>query len=82
MITDRVWQQFLYFCHRNGLYYGDKPHDTTLLRWNDASMKIVRSIKNWNAMDTNQPKENGSDDTQSANADLIVVSSLERHLRK
>jgi hypothetical protein len=92
MITDTVWQQFLFFCHRNGLYYGDQPDDISLFHWkNDASMKMVRSLKNVNLTTTMDTKHATCTDTTNDEttedqplpvANLIAVSSLERHLRK
>ena len=83
MITDVVWQQFLFFCHRNGLYYGEQLDDPTALCWtDDDSCKVVRSLNKHDHSTTDST-------TLVANAGVVpfkdqrimVVSSLERYLR-
>lgn len=70
MVGDRVWKQFLLFCNRNGLYYGKPPDDTALLRWTTNS-KLVRSLESKSTVDS-----------QHDGTELMVISSLERLLRK
>lgn len=41
MAADFVWRQFMLFCHRNGLYYGDPPVSETILRWHESN-KVVQ----------------------------------------
>jgi hypothetical protein len=77
MIVDKVWQQFLLFCNRNGLYYGEKPDDESLLCWNDKC-KVVRSFNSQAATTaTAHPFGVTNDDTN-----WMMVSTLERLLRR
>ena len=66
MATDFVWRQFLLFCHRNGLYYGESVDDPYILVWN-SSKSILRCRR-----DQSRKKEDEAND--------IVVGSLERLL--
>jgi hypothetical protein len=90
MVKDIVWQQFLLFCHRNGLYYGEQLDDTSALCWSskdDEECKIVRSFKqrDHSANDSatyGVKKVDAKPSSTSADQKLMVVSSLERYLRK
>jgi hypothetical protein len=91
MVKDIVWQQFLLFCHRNGLYYGEQLDDTSALCWSssddDKECKIVRSLKQRDRS-ANDPATHGVKKVDakplstSVDQKLMVVSSLERYLRK
>ena len=91
MVKDVVWQQFLLFCHRNGLYYGKQLDDTATLCWsnseNDDGCKVVRSL---NKLDrcSNDSTAHGVANAKAVPSSIVagqkfmVVSSLERYLRK
>jgi superfamily I DNA and/or RNA helicase len=70
MSKDLVWRQFLWFCLRNGLWYGQV--DTKLIesefQWDSDYHQILRFLPQQEAAQEDSKK-------------FIVVSSLERHLR-
>lgn len=70
MSNDPVWRQFLLFCLRNGLFYGNPGKDPSLLQW-DPSTKLCRRVE-----PSAHEHENGSE-----NVHRVVVGSLERVLR-
>lgn len=78
MVNDYVWRQFLLFCHRNGLYYGDQLADPSVLYWNE-SKTMVRY---------HQPKARSSSLVPSVematenDTDIIAAGTLERLLRQ
>ena len=89
MVSDAIWQQFLFFCYRNGLYYGEQLDDTATLCWSnnvtDGGYKVVRSLNQLDNI-TNDTTRQGVTNAKevpssSEGQQLIVVSSLERYLR-
>lgn len=67
MMKDTVWHQFLLFCHRNGLQYGQSIRESSRLSWDTG--KQIQST--W-------PHQNG---TIRDKEHVIVVSTIERLLR-
>jgi helicase MOV-10 len=68
LVKDIVWRQFLLFCFRNGLYYGEAPaQQSKYLNW-DASRKLVRCLPTIATRETD-------DET------LLAVGTIERLLR-
>lgn len=79
MAEDFTWRQFLLFCHRNGLYYGDRPVDETMFSWT-AENKLVRYIpdKMMQRPFSGKTEKNAGDSGE----EYVLVGSLERLLRK
>ena len=80
MVKDFVWRQFLLFCHRNGLYYGEALDDTLTLHWN-STKTVVRYHQPKTAnpyMRLASGTANGEEDA----SDIIAVGTLERLLRQ
>jgi hypothetical protein len=92
MAKDVVWKQFLLFCHRNGLYYGEQLDDTAALYWSsinsgDDGYKVVRSLtlhdSTSNASTTHDVATmDATIPSTRAAQELMAVSSLERFLRE
>lgn len=85
MMKDVIWQQFLLFCHRNGLYYGEQLDDTTSLCWSasgDEECKVIRSLHR-NDYISSDSCGNGVEEKKDVRTGprFMVVSSLERNLR-
>jgi hypothetical protein len=83
MIKDFVWRQFLLFCLRNGLFYGETGSSKTdeflqnAQTLNAVSSRLPadsRRAMNENATDS----DDGDDETYH---DIIIMSSLERSCR-
>lgn len=89
MVSDAIWQQFLFFCYRNGLYYGEQLDDTATLRWSnnvtDGGYKVVRSLNQLDNItnDTTRLGVTNAEEVPSSSEGQqhIVISSLERYLR-
>jgi len=77
MVTDFVWRQFVLFCYRNGLYYGDQVKDNSLFRWS-SKKKIVRYQPDEKVARPFAGKAGEKADLQQ----IIAVGTLERLLRK
>jgi hypothetical protein len=71
MEQDPIWRQFLLFCFRNGLFYGDSGDTVPKLRWKPGESQLVRC----------RPETRAGEDAPGGEADLVVVSTLERSLR-
>lgn len=69
MREDVIWRQFLWFCLRNGLYYG-LADDNLLQRWMGATFKVLRKAA------PQPPKQDDKDSDE-----VILVGTLERVLR-
>ena len=69
MAQDPVWLQFLRFCARNGLFYGDSGGTEDLLRWHPSQGIVSRPT-------------NAAGVLQKADTDEVIISSLERSLRR
>lgn len=80
MVKDFVWRQFLLFCHRNGLYYGETLSDTSILSWNKLK-KVVRYHQSKTANPYTKVL-NGLNAAEEDDTDVIVVGTLERLLRQ
>lgn len=77
MTQDPVWRQFLCFCLRNGLYYGESDTDHSFLKLaEDISALKVCTRTDYLADRTDV------DRTENSSDKLILVSSLERILRR
>jgi hypothetical protein len=82
MAKDFVWLQFMLFCHRNGLYYGDAPDDVSVLQW-DESKSVVRYPPKASAgSKTLHDITNGENGKSHGLAPIITVGTLERALRQ
>ena len=90
MVSDAIWQQFLFFCYRNGLYYGEQLDDTATLCWSnnitDSGYKVVRSLNQRDNI-SNDSMRQGVTNAEEVPSSFqgqqhIVISSLERYLRK
>ena len=106
MMNDFLWRQFLFFCYRNVLWYGESVRDmtpflpTTMITSHESngiknrkrivnSYDILKETSNSNNMVTKKTESPstttesnmGEKDTDEL-SNLIVVSTLERLLRK
>lgn len=71
MEQDPIWRQFLLFCLRNGLFYGDPCDTLPKLAW-DAKSRIVRC----------RPETSLSGESAAVDDDLVIIGTLERNLRR
>lgn len=77
MVKDSVWRQFVLFCYRNGLYYGDQIEDKSLFRWSPEK-RIVRYQPDAKVSKPFAGKAGEKTDDQQT----VAVGTLERLLRK
>lgn len=78
MAKDFVWRQFLLFCHRNGLYYGEELIETCVLYWEETK-KVVRHHANKSSA---YGKDANGVAADEFDADVVLVGTLERLLRQ
>lgn len=76
MSKDPIWRQWLWFCLRNGLWYGDNG-GTEILDW-FASNKAYRSVRHRQGIDNSRfllatAKEEFNDED-----DIVTIGTLER----
>lgn len=95
MAEDHVWRQWLWFCLRNGLWYGAKGETEALCQCEPSLLKLVRYYPYTNAPSpplapSNQVSSTSPsphDDNVSASSattmrqQIVAISSLERLLR-
>lgn len=77
MVQDVIWRQFLLFCFRNGFFYGESGETESELTFQPSS-RIVRCRPEERAGAESNSSRTGADKEES----LIIVSSLERKLRR
>jgi hypothetical protein len=80
MMKDFVWRQFLLFCYRNGLYYGETLNDTSALHWNEA-----KTVVRYHQPDTANFYTSAASQSHEAleeNTNVVNVGTLERLLRQ
>jgi hypothetical protein len=82
MAKDFVWLQFMLFCHRNGLYYGDAPGDISVLQWDESKSVVRYPPKSPAGSKTLHGIANGGNDKSDCLAHIITVGTLERALRQ
>jgi hypothetical protein len=73
MAKDFVWSQFLWFCLRNGLWYGETGATESSFHWG-ASHRLSRSRPRFETKEP-LPGEDGAEQ-------VVTVSTLERLLRE
>lgn len=79
MSEDFHWRQFLLFCYRNGLYYGEQPDDKSAFMWTAENMLVHSLPENFaRPLASKQAKEHHA----NGNNKHVLVGSLERLLRK
>jgi hypothetical protein len=71
MSEDFHWRQYLLFCYRNGLYYGELPNDKAVFMWT-AKKNLVHCL----------PENFASEHNADAITKHVLVGSLERLLRQ
>lgn len=93
MIEDFLWRQFLWFCYRNVLWYGESDGMVPLFSWNNE-LKIVNTFdilkENYhpNNDDTASSPQQTSNNSNSSiktiydDMNTIVISTLERTIRQ
>jgi hypothetical protein len=75
MAKDFVWRQFLWFCLRNGLWYGETGATESTFHWG-SSHRIARHRPRFESEETStSPAEEGK-------PQVVTVSTLERLLRE
>jgi hypothetical protein len=79
MIQDFLWRQFLWFCFRNGLWYGESGNSEIISSFADdhEQMKIVNSYD----LLQERRKQSHEDNDDDGMKNIIVISTLERTLR-
>jgi hypothetical protein len=82
MANDFVWLQFMLFCHRNGLYYGDAPDDVSVLQWVESKSVVRYPPKPPVGSKTLHGITNGENGKSDSLAHIITVGTLERALRQ
>jgi hypothetical protein len=84
MSDDPIWRQFLLFCIRNGLLYGDPGKDLSILQEWDHSNKLVKSFDEPGCI-VETTNDGGEITVPSLVAGeiqrVVVVGTLERVLR-
>ena len=77
MVEDFVWRQFLFFCLRNGLWYGETGNVENSLGWDDKSHRdnFVWDERRDGYVIQQQERGNGN---ESQRKSIVVVSSLEK----
>jgi AAA domain len=88
MAEDHVWRQWLWFCLRNGLWYGARGDTEALCQCDAASLKLVRYYPYTNApspppLAPSSPSNGneGADSAVTRQQQIVAISSLERLLR-
>lgn len=79
MVQDSIWFQFILFCHRNGLYYGDPPDDLSILSWAPN-----KTLARYYQAKAENPFAHGTLTSQAeedAVKESVVVGTLERAMR-
>jgi hypothetical protein len=71
MEQDPIWRQFLLFCVRNGLFYGDPCGVLPKLAW-DPKCRIVRC----------RPETAGTSESSEVDENLVIIGTLEQNLRR
>jgi superfamily I DNA and/or RNA helicase len=74
MAKDFVWSQFLWFCLRNGLWYGETGETESTFRWG-SSHRIARHRPRFESEETSPSVEEGK-------PQVVTVSTMERLLRE
>jgi hypothetical protein len=72
IVEDFVWRQFLWFCLRNGLWYGESGGIESIFEWANRKDVIVWSENKGALAVTKEDDDN----------EVILVSSLESFHRK
>jgi hypothetical protein len=73
MAKDFVWSQFLWFCLRNGLWYGEMGETESTFRWG-SSHRIARHRPRFESEETSPSVEEGK-------PQVVTISTMERLLR-
>lgn len=91
MVTDFLWRQFLWFCFRNVLWYGESGGIHESFSCND-NIEIVNSyniLKDNNKANTNDTValpsallNSGVNNNDVKDSNIVVMSTLERTLRQ
>jgi hypothetical protein len=71
MEQDPIWKQFLLFCVRNGLFYGDSCGVLPKLAWDPTRSRIVRC----------RPETARTSDSAEVDDGLVIIGTLEQNLR-
>ena len=75
MVEDFVWRQFLWFCLRNGLWYGETGGVESSLGWDDKSH---RDNFVWDEKKDGFVIQQDNGTSNEKGKTIVVVSSLER----
>lgn len=74
MAKDFVWSQFLWFCLRNGLWYGETSETESTFHWG-SSHRLARHRPRFESEETSPAAEEGT-------PQVVTVSTMERLLRE
>lgn len=76
MSKDPIWRQWLWFCLRNGLWYGDNG-DSDILDW-FASNKTYRSVRHRQGIYNSRFLLSRTNEELNDDDDIVTISTLER----
>lgn len=76
MKCDPVWEQWLLFCLRNGIWYGDNINGR-LLSSNEEDIQFVRRLPG----ELSRLMDETAEEKKQQNTQFVTVSSIERMLR-
>jgi helicase MOV-10 len=77
MAKDPIWRQWLWFCCRNGLWYGDKG-GSEITDW-FAPNKVYRSVRHRPGIDSSRFLFSTTNEEPADEDDIVMIGTLERN---